>query len=279
MPMPDDAYLTLKLAGQLFEKLPAALSADERRKVDAVGVRQREIERRILAAPEAAQVVLAASALDSGVALIRSRYQSDDDFRADLVANGLDENSLREAVARDLIVEAVLEGVASRAGEVTDSDVEIFYLTHHERFRKPELRAIRHILITISDTGGEQARAAALDKVQAVRRRLNGDISGFEAEALAHSECPTAMNGGSLGRLPRGQLFPELEPVAFALGVGEISQVVESPLGFHVLRCDAVEAGRQLRYDEVQASIRAKLEEGRRARAQKEWIAGLLRTT
>ena len=279
MPMAENAYLTLKLAGQLFEKLPAALSADERRQVDAAGARQREIERRILAAPEAAQVVLAPSGVDSGVAIIRGRYEGEDDFHADLAANGLDEAALREAVARDLVVEAVLEGVASRAGEVADADVEIFYLTHRERFRKPEARVLRHVLVTISDSGGLAARAAARTRIEAVRSQLDGDIAGFEAAALAHSECPTAMNGGLLGRVPRGQLFAELESAAFALAVGEVSGVLESPLGFHVLRCDAVEAGRQLRLEEVQDSIRAKLEDGRRARAQKEWIAGLFRTT
>lgn len=277
MQTPEDAYLTLKLAGQLFAKLPGALSTEERQRVANVAARQQRIEQRVLGTPEAARVVVAPSSVDRSVTMIRGRYDSDSDFLADLAGNGLDEAGLREAVARDLAVEAVLEAVAGRVGRVADTDVEIFYLTHRQRFCVPERRLLRHILVTVSDVGGATARVTALAKIEGIHRRLADDGTRFEQEALAHSECPTAMQGGVLGKLPRGQLFPELEPAAFALAVGEISGVLESPLGFHILRCDAIEAERDLRFDEVRKDIRHHLEDTRRAKAQKEWIAGLFR--
>ena len=277
MQTPEHAYLTLKLAGQLFAKVPAALSTEERQRVATVAARQQQIEQRILGTAEAARVVVAPSAVDRGVTIIRGRYDSDNDFLAELAANGLDEAGLREAVARDLAVEAVLEAVAGRTDRVADTDVEIFYLTHRQRFRVPERRMLRHILVTVSNAGGPTARASALAKIEGIHRRLAEDGTRFEQEALAHSECPTAMQGGLLGRLPRGQLFPELEPAAFALVAGETSGALESPLGFHILRCDAVEAERDLPFEEVRDDIRRHLEDSRRAKAQKEWIAGLFR--
>lgn len=271
----SDAYLTLKVAGQLFHKSPAALAADERRKVDAVVSRQTQIESRILATPEAACVVLPPSAVEAGISTIRGRYESEEAYLAELAANGLDEEALKEAIAHDLIVEAVLDGVASRTAGVSDTDVEIFYLTHLERFRKPETRALRHILVTINEAVAGSDRGSALARIGDIRGRAIVSRARFEQEAQRHSECPTAMNGGFLGRLPRGQLFAELEDGAFVLEPNETSGVLESPLGFHLVRCDAIDEARQLGLDEVRASIRDQLNESRRRQVQKAWIAGL----
>jgi peptidyl-prolyl cis-trans isomerase C len=275
--MSDDAYLTLKLAGELYKKSPGALASNERKRVDEVAARQRQIEKRILTTPEAAQVVLSPSAIEQSVAAIRARYTGSDEFLTDLAANGLDEAQLRRAIGQDLVVEAVLESVASRAGAVDDTEIEIFYLMHRQRFRKPETRALRHILVTINDMVPGSERGAALAKIEGIRARVAGSAKRFEQEVLKHSECPTAMNGGVLGRMPRGQLFPELEAAAFALRVGESSQVLESPIGFHILRCDSIDPERQMELDQVRDSIRSQLAETRRSKAQKAWIAGLFR--
>jgi len=275
--MSDDAYLTLKLAGELYRKSPAALAPAERKRVDEVAARQKQIERRILTTPEAAQVVLPLSAIEQSIAMIRGRYDTDEDLRADLALNGLDEAQLHQSVSRDLVVEAVLEGVASRAGAVGDTDVEIYYLLHQQRFRKPDTFTLHHILVTINDGIAGSERNAAFEKINAIRARVNGSVERFQQQALEHSECPTAMNGGFLGRVGRGQLFAELEPAAFALAVGETSAVLESPLGFHILHCDGKDPERQLALDEVRAGIRQQLEEARRAKVQKTWIASLFR--
>jgi peptidylprolyl isomerase/peptidyl-prolyl cis-trans isomerase C len=273
--MAEAAYLTLKLARELYRKSPGGLAPEERRRVDKVALRQQQIEARILATPEAAAVVLPASALAQSLAEIRGRYAGEDEFHADLGDNGLNEAELRRALERDLVVEAVLEGVASRTGAVGDADVEIFYLMHRDRFRQPETRSLRHVLVTINESVATSSRAAALAKIEAIRERLRKSPERFEEQALKHSECPTALNGGLLGDLPRGKLFPELEPAAFALAAGELSAVLESPLGFHVLRCDAIKAEQVLPLEAVIERLRSHLDDNRRQKAQKAWIAGL----
>ena len=85
------------------------------------------------------------------------------------------------------------------------------------------------------------------------------------------------MNGGLLGRVPRGQLYPELEAAAFALGEGELSQVVETELGYHLVLCETIEAERHSRFDEVRQTIRDHLEQQRRGLCQKAWINSLRR--
>lgn len=275
--MPDAAYLTLKLARELYQKSPDGLVAEERQRVGKVAARQLEIERRILSTAEAAAVVLPASAATRSLAEIRGRYASAAEFRADLAGAGLSEDALGAAIERDLKVEAVLEGLASRLPAVSDTDVEIFYLMHGARFRRPESRRLRHILITINEELPDNGRAAAQARIDALRARLEKAPQTFAAEAARHSECPTAMNGGLLGDVPRGQLYPELEAAAFALSPGELSPAVESPLGFHVLLCEAAEADCRIPLAAVREKIRGHLADARRRHAQKAWIAGLFK--
>lgn len=276
--MPADAsYLSLKLAHELFRKSPEALDPGERSRVDAVAARQQEIERRILATPNAALVVLPAASIDASLKDIRDRYADEADFEADLARSGLTADALRAAVERDLVVEGVLEQIAAGAAPVSEVDIEIFYLQHRARFERPELRTLRHILVTVNDDLPGSSREAARAKIDAVRQRLAKDAGRFAEQALKHSECPTAMNGGLIGRVPRGKLYAEVEAPAFALAAGELSEVVESPLGFHVVLCEAIESAGPLRLTEVRERIRVRMTEMRRADLQKRWIAALFR--
>lgn len=270
-------YLALKLARELFQKAPQALAEEERAKVAAVAARQLEIEGRILATLEAAQVVLPPSAVPHGVSEIRGRFGSDDEFREELEQSGLDEAELAAAIERDLRVEAVLDSVARTAPPVTDTDVEIFYLQHAARFLRPEARSLRHILVTINEELPGSGREAARERIEAIRRRLEKDTGRFAEQALKHSECPSAMNGGLLGTVPRGQLYPELEAVAFALDAGRMSGVVETAMGFHLVLCEAIRPERHAPLDEVRDRLRARIEDSRKAAVQKAWIAGLFK--
>ena len=268
-------YLRLKFAQQLFQKPPGELDAAQRRRVEAIVARQVAMEERILATREAAQVTVASSSHEEALAQIRCRYSSEDEYLADLEKSELDPARLAQAIARELKVAAVLDRVAGLCDEVGDTDVEIYYLLHRDRFRRPENRTLRHILVTINDALPGSDRASARDKIDAIRQRLAKSPGRFGEQALKHSECPTALSSGQLGTVKRGQLFAELEAVAFALSPGEISAVVESPLGFHLLQCVAVEAESLLPLDSVRSAIRERISESRRRASQKAWIGRL----
>lgn len=276
---PDSVYLSLKLAAQLFGKPLEALAADERRRVGTVAIAQHRIETLILATPEAARVVLPETSIAASLKEIRARYASDEDYHADLERIGLDVISLRQAVERDMVVEAVLEKVGARAAAVSATEVEIFWFMHKERFRRAETRVLRHILVTINEQLAGNERQAARARIDAIRARLRKNPERFAEQALKHSECPTAMNGGLLGSVPRGQLYPELEAAAFALDEASLSEVVESELGYHLLYCETIEAQRQLSFEEASKTIRAHLEQQRRGICQKSWVNALRRQT
>lgn len=264
-------YLELKLSWQLFQKAPETLSEPERNRLVEVAEKQDSIEQRILASSPAVNVVIPAATLATRIAEIRQRYPSEEEFAQDLERSGLNEATLAEAVERDVRVESVLEKVASATPAVSVVDAEIYYRLHPEAFDRPEARRLRHILITF-DNAREKAKVTA--QLEMLRSTLK-TAEKFERAAHQYSQCPTAMEGGKLGVVKRQQLYAELEPAAFALTEGEISAVLESPIGLHILRCDEIFPSGMLPFAEACERIVERLTDKRRRQAQKDWIKAL----
>jgi nitrogen fixation protein NifM len=270
------AYYELKAAQALFARTLAALDEAERRRARAVAQRYADIEAAVLGSAEAAGVCLAPGAVEAALAEIRGRYPDDDAYRAELAAAGLAPAPLAAALRRELMVEAVLARVGAGAPAVGTVEAEIFYFSHLERFRVPETRRARHILVTINDALDGNRREQARARIDAIAARLAAKPERFAEQAIKHSECPTALNGGELGEVPRGRLYPELDAVLFGLAPGCTGAPVESPLGFHLLRCDAVHAAHTRPFGEVADALRERLGADRARQHSRRWLAALL---
>lgn len=266
------AYLALKAAQKLYGKAPSALQAKEFERVQAVALQQHKLETCVLTSPEARDAMVPPATLEAAMQEIRKRYDSEEEFIGDLARNGLDESGFATALERELRVEAVLEKVGTGAEKISETEVELYFQFHPEQFRRPETRKARHILITINETIPENTRAAARQRIDAIAARLIKEPQRFEEQALKHSECPTALDGGVLGDLPRGKLFPELDKTLFELKAGEMSGVLESELGFHILRCDAITAAGVLNLEQARSHIRKLMVQKRKRACQQVWL-------
>lgn len=270
------AYLALKAAQKLYGKTPAALDAAESAQVQGIAQKQRQLETAILAAPEARDAHVPPATLQAALQEIQGRYASADEFADDLARNGMVVESFTAALERELRVEAVLEKVGTQAEKITDTDVDLYYQYHPEQFRRPETRLVRHILVTINETIPENTRSEAKKRIDAVGVRLKKEPGRFEEQALKHSECPTALEGGKLGDLPRGKLFPELDAVLFEMKAGEVSSVIESELGFHILYCETITPASVLGLEQARPHIRKVLEQKRKRAVQQAWVKGVM---
>jgi peptidyl-prolyl cis-trans isomerase C len=269
------AYLELKTAQNLFGKSPAELAAEERAQVRQQADRQYSLEARVLHAPEAGDAMVPQVSLQAAFEEIHQRYANADEFRADLARNGLDHDSFMGALERELRVEAILEKVGARATQVAEIDVDLYYHYHPDQFRRPETRRARHILITINPAMPDNTTEAARARIEAVAARLNKSLKRFDEQALKHSECPTAMQGGVLGDVPQGQLYPELDAALFSMQAGQLSGVLESPLGYHLLLCEAITPERILSLNQARVPIREMLEKRRKRICQQAWLKQL----
>lgn len=270
-------YLLLSVAEQRFGCAPAQMTEQQRREAERIALRQAEIEQRILASDEAVAVMVPASEVQTALDRIRARYTDASEFERELSANDLDLDSLRDALTRELRVEAVLARVGVRTPPVDETEARLYYYMHADQFAQPEKRFARHILITINPTYPENQREAALHRAKMIAKRLARNPDRFAEQAMKHSECPTALQGGEIGRVKRGSLHPELDTVLFQMREGTVSDVVESEVGFHVLLCEKIYAAGIAPPAEVLPKLLEQMQERAVSRAQKRWVEQLLK--
>jgi len=273
----DVSYLLLRTALAQYEKSPNQLSETELRALKRQVAKEYEIQNLILSSKEARDIYIPESVVDTSIEEVKNRYGDTEEFLTDIESNGMSEQGFRAALARELKVEAVLDRVSSKAVSISDMDIMIYYHMHHERFELPETRTARHILITINSDYEENQKQNAFQRLVKIKSRLDKKIKRFGEQALKHSECPTAMNGGLLGRVRQGELYPELDTALFSMKQGTVSNVIESELGFHILLCEQIHPAGKATLKEARPKIQELLEDRARRMCQKAWLNQLVK--
>jgi len=144
--------------------------------------------------------------------------------------------------------------------QVTPEDLQTYYNSHPDQYRIPEEVKVSHILIKtpppgadgkVDEKGVEEARKKAED----ILKQLKGGAK-FEELAKKYSEDPgSASKGGDLGWIGRGRTVPEFEKTAFSQAKGQISDLVKSSYGFHIIRTEDKHEAHVKTLDEVKAEI------------------------
>lgn len=267
-------YFTLRgaLLGQ--QRLPWQLSDAERGELEAAVAREERLVARALATPVPSLPLPAAAEIEAAAQEFIAGLASAGDTEQLLVQAGLDRASLATAIGDELRAAAILDRLTTAAAP-DEQEVRLWFERHREQFVVPERREAFHILITVNEAYAENRRDNARRRMDELAARLQAAPEEFATLVQRHSECPTAVEGGRLGVVPRGHLYPELEAPLFALAEGACSGVVESPLGFHLLRCGAIEAARALAWEEVRESLTRRLTERQRKRQLQSWLTGM----
>ena len=145
----------------------------------------------------------------------------------------------RETIKEQMLVQEV-QRIRLADVNISRHEVEKFYQTYKDSLpQKSAAVHLRHILLDIKAGSGTRAKATA--RMDAIREKIFEGES-FEELAKEYSDDPgTAKDGGSLGWVEPGTLFESFEDAAFALEPGEISDIVETPIGLHIIKMDAKE--------------------------------------
>jgi peptidyl-prolyl cis-trans isomerase D len=142
---------------------------------------------------------------------------------------------------------------------IPDEDVEAFYRQNFNRYSIPEQRRARHILIKTSEEDSEDVLA---EKRKMAEQVLELAKSGEDFAELAkqYSEGPSGPRGGDLGAFSRGRMVKPFEDAAFSLKEGEISDIVETQFGFHIIKLEKIEPAYTRPLEEVKGEIKAQLQ-------------------
>jgi peptidyl-prolyl cis-trans isomerase D len=158
--------------------------------------------------------------------------------------------------------EYVVLRAADLASQVTVSpdDVHAFYDHNLKRWGQPERRRASHILITAGPDGSAPDKAAARKVAESVLAKVRAKPADFASLAKEYSKDPgSAQKGGDLGWFGRGMMVKPFEDAVFSLKDGEISGVVESDFGFHIIRVSGIEAASIKPFAEVKDQIEGEL--------------------
>jgi len=143
--------------------------------------------------------------------------------------------------------------------QVDEDEIAAAYEDQRASLTTAEQRRARHILVRLAQNADETTRKAAREKIVAAQARINaGD--DFAEVAKQVSEDVTATDGGDLGFFARGSMVPTFEAAVYAMQQGEVSDVVESPLGLHLIQLVEIRAEQARSLDDMHAQITASLQ-------------------
>ena len=172
--------------------------------------------------------------------------------------SNLDTLRLPESV--DLQYLVLDEAAAKRGLSVPEAEIEVFYQQNQARYGQPEQRRVSHILREVAPDATEDAKQQARDAAQDLVDRLKADPSLFAELAAEFSEDPGSSNqGGDLGWITKDTLVPEVEDAVFNLEPDTVSEVIESPFGFHVAVVTQIRPASIKPLDEVREEVREEI--------------------
>jgi len=160
--------------------------------------------------------------------------------------------------------------------DVNDADAQAYYEGHPKEFVKPETVRASHILISPDPNAADpnEAKAAAKAKAEALLAQVKGGAD-FAELARANSSCPSKAKGGDLGTFGRDRMVKPFGDAAFALKPGEVSDVVETQFGYHVIKTTEHTDAQTVALDEAKAGIIQRLSNQKKQQAFQEYVEGL----
>ncbi len=260
----DGRIVTLEDFRRQFEKtLPAGHSLSVEETEDLQRSFLVQLIDRELTLAEAARlgVTLSPEELEAMVGEYRRDYP-EGAFEAQLAERGVSLEAWRRELEEGLLMEKVVRVAAYSGISVSDEEIAEYYQQHHDDFDRPAQARVRQIVV-----GSEEEGKRALEELR----------KGEEFAALARSLSlsPDGEEGGDLGFIGRGEMPPEFDEAAFSLPIGELSGLVKSEYGYHILLVEERREALRLSLDAAREQVRALVRDTKEDLAYQQWLQDL----
>lgn len=212
--------------------------------------------------------------VDEQIAAIKKRYQTEAEFKADLESMQMSEVQVKSQIERGLAIREVINQKVANAIVIDEAESKTFYEANPQYFSKPERVKASHILIMVPKTASAEEKAAARKKIEDVRKQAQSGTP-FADLAKTYSDDGSKQKGGDLGYFRRGMMVPPFEKAAFELEKDQISGVVETQYGYHLIKVTDKAPAETVGFAEAKERISAHLKQEKVEKEARTYIDSL----
>jgi len=185
---------------------------------------------------------------------VQAQFQTEQDFQSALEGMDYTESSFKSAVERRITLEKLIDNDIAPGINVSDESSRSYYEENPEFFVQPKQVRASHILIVVEDQNSEEQKKEAMQKIELVQQKLRAG-GDFAALAREYSEGPSNTQGGDLGFFQRGQMVPPFEEAAFSMEIDELSDIVQTRFGYHLIKVTDIQDEVAVPYEYAKNSI------------------------
>ncbi len=198
---------------------------------------------------------IADSILDREEKKIRKAFGSDENFETGLKRANLTYEEFRRELRNDLLMQKLYD--KEIRVKLDDDDLKKYYENNKFKFKRPEKIKIRLIYLR-NDPTDPKGREKALKRAEEAMEKIKGGEE-FADVASKYSNAMSRIKGGDMGFIHKGMLDEPIEKTAYSLKVGEISEIIETPKGFYIIKLEEISPALQLKFDEVKKNLKKEL--------------------
>ncbi len=199
-----------------------------------------------------------------------------EEFARFLKQSNYTEEKFRKDLAADIKASMLMEQQMGMP-TVTVAQAKEFYDEHKSEFILPESIDVSHILFTVDSTAPIATQKMLKAELREIKKKIETGKMTFEQAAEKYSECPTAKNGGKIGVISKADttISPIFSKAAFSLPVSNISDVVESEMGDHLIFVTQKDAVHTATFDEIEYKLIDYLTDKKKRDIAEEWTVDL----
>lgn len=259
-----DDVMTIFVMPQFQAQNPGQeLTAEQKTQIETNIVNQLVTEKLLL------QAAVKANITADGT-LIAQRLEQVKTQRPDLA-----EDQLKALLEKDFIIQQLIQQEVMEKIQVPVEEVRKYYDEQKAQFQEPEQVQASHILIQVAQDATQEDKDAARKKIEEVLVLAQGG-KDFAELAKEYSEGPSKTNGGDLGFFPKGAMVKPFEEAVFAMDKeGDMSGIVETQFGYHIIKLTGKKAAREVSFEEVKAELEQGLLQQKQNAEVMAWVEDL----
>jgi peptidyl-prolyl cis-trans isomerase C len=208
----------------------------------------------------ARKITVSDAEIDANVKQMRSQFPNEDAFTKALAARGMTIEKLKSDAKIDMSITKMMEAEVANQPAPTDAQTREFYDKNPDKFKQDEAVRASHILFRVAEDADAATKKKALDQAQSVLKQARAGAD-FGELAKKYSADGSAQQGGDLNFFTKGQMVPAFDQAAFTLKTGEISDIVTTQFGYHIIKVTDRRAPSTVPFEQVSERIKEFLAE------------------